>query len=36
VKVDITNLTAAAIRVYLALWGYKVYDKAMLDLTAQT
>jgi len=35
VKITTTNLTAAAIRAYVAFWGYKVYDKAMLDLTAK-
>jgi hypothetical protein len=37
VKIEVTNLQAAAvIRAYVAFLGYKVYDKAMLDLTAQT
>jgi len=35
IKITTTNLTAAAIRAYVAFWGYKVYDKAMLDLTAR-
>ena len=37
VKIECTNLQAAvAIRAYVGFLGYKVYDKAMLDLTAQT
>lgn len=37
VKIEVTNLqVAVAIRAYVGFLGYKVYDKAMLDLTAQT
>lgn len=36
VKIQVTNLQAAvAIRVYCGFLGHKVYDKAMLDLTAR-
>jgi hypothetical protein len=32
ITVRFTNLTATAYRIYFAIWGYKVYDEAALDL----
>ena len=34
IRVDLTNLLAVSIKVYIALLGYKIYDDTQLDLTA--
>ena len=33
VTIDFTNLQAVATRIYIAIWGYKIYDTKALDLT---